>query len=316
MGHMNTTDQRARGIVAILAAAFTWGTIPLILRHVDGAPIIKVFYRVFFAAVVLTLWLTLAKRWRKVAELDRRTIIGLTVQGLILTLNWVLFLGAFERTNVAVVELLGYMGPVFVALIAPLFLNEHFDRRILIPLALSVTGMVIILAPQGLHIGSGEFVGAAMAAASAVTYAMLTVQSKRIMKRAPNDVIIWFEYVLASVVLLPFALYQYSVGNGPSSVGAYGGLVVLGVVQTAFAGWIFFAGLKRLRADQAAIFTYGEPVVAVVLAALFMSQRITLSTFLGGALVIAGGTIVAKMDTSAGVDISPIEIAGTSKEDD
>jgi drug/metabolite transporter (DMT)-like permease len=176
--------------------------------------------------------------------------------------------------------------------------------------------MIVILAPQGLHIGSGGFVGAAMAAASAVTYAMLTVQSKRLMKHAHNDVIIWFEYVVASVVLLPFALYQYSLGNGPSSIGAYVGLVILGVVQTAFAGWIFFAGLKRMRADQAAIFTYGEPVVAVVLAALFMSQRITLPTLLGGALVIAGGTIVARMDTSAGVDISPIEIAGAAKEDD
>lgn len=311
-------QQRLRGILFVLTASFIWGTIPLLLRQVDGSSLIKVFFRVFFACIAVSAWLLVSGRWRKILEVPRSMAIQLLIQGVILGINWMLFLGAFERASVAVVELLGYMGPVFVTLLAPLVIGERFDKRILVPLALSLTGMVVILAPHGLAVGgsSTELVGALMAAGSAVTYSILMLRGKRLLTGVDTDVLIWFEYVASSVLLLPFALYQYAGNNGPTGgLADYGWLAVLGIVHTGIAGWLFFGGLKRLRADQTAIFTYLEPVSAIVLAAAFLGESITVPTIIGGALVVVGGTIVARLDAQHGFETHPIEVAGTTEGD-
>ena len=70
--------------------------------------------------------------------LSRRKLGQVAAQGALLTLNWVLFLSALDRTSVATAELLGYTGPVFVALFAPFVTGERFDKRIFVPLALSL----------------------------------------------------------------------------------------------------------------------------------------------------------------------------------
>lgn len=305
------SNSRLLGISAIIGASFIWGTLPLVLRLVDGASSIKVFWRVCFAFAAITIWLIISRRFTHVIHAKKKAILAGIAQGIILGINWALFLGAFERANVATVELLGYMGPVFVTILAPFFLDDTFDKRIIMPLVMAFIGMTIILNPRALVVGSHEFVGASMAAASAVTYAILTIIGKKLVTRIKMDVLLWFEELGASLVLLPLALIAYKSGNVPSAPSQYLWLALLGIVHTALAGWLFFVGLVKLPADQAAIFTYGEPASAVVLAALFLHEPLTVRSLIGGILIIIGGTIVARIDASKGVKTPPLDTPPT-----
>jgi drug/metabolite transporter (DMT)-like permease len=302
------------GVLGIVAASLIWGTIPLVLREIDGSAFIKVFFRVFFSFVVIGVWLLASGRWRKIGTLDARLVRRLLAQGALLGFNWMLFLGAFERTDVATVELLGYMGPVLVAILAPMLLKEKFDKRIVIPLTFSLAGMLIILVPHGLGFSSDATarIGAGMAACSAVTYALLVAMGKKLTTLAPIDILTWFEGLGASLLLLPFALWGYGRGGGPTGgLAPYLYLFVLGAIHTQLASLLFFVGLKRLRADQAVVFTYVEPVSAVIFAAIFLGQPLTLFTVVGGLLVVAGGTIVARFGAQSGIETTPIEVAPT-----
>src|ERR1035437_2100628 len=144
------------GLLLVGAAGLVWGTIPLVLRAADGASVVKVFYRVVLGGVVLAIWMTATGGWREITGLSRKQLTPLLVQGVVLTVNWVLFLTALDLTNVAVAELLGYMGPVFVAALAPMVTKERFDARIVVPMALAMGGIVVILAPQGLAVAGGK----------------------------------------------------------------------------------------------------------------------------------------------------------------
>ncbi len=53
-----------------------------------------------------------------------------------------------------------------------------------------------------------------------------------------------------------------------------------------------------------------EPASAVILAALFLHEPLTLRALLGGILIIIGGTIVARIDASKGVEVPPVEAGG------
>lgn len=306
----------ASGLARIAFAGAVWGTIPLMLRAADGASVVKVFYRVVFAAVAVLLWMAATKRLDEVARLPRRKLAQIVGQGVILTLNWFLFFSALDMTNVATAELLGYTGPVFVAALAPFVTGERFDRRIAVPLALSLGGIVVILAPQGLGVGTRrELLGAVFAFCSSLTYATLLLRSKRILRGVSGSTLMLVEYGVAATLLLPFVVVLSLRGQGPSNGRAFAALAVLGLVQTAFAGIVFLGGLRRVRTDRAAILTYAEPVSAVLFASLFLGEPLTAATITGGALVVTGGLLVARLAPVSSVEAPTVAFDRTRPED-
>ncbi len=310
-------QERLLGLARVVAAGLIWGTIPLVVRAADGASVVKVFFRVFFAGVIIGAWMLGTGRWRELVGLPRRMWLQLVVQGLVLTLNWVLFLTALDLTDVATAELLGYTGPIFVAAFAPLITGESFDRRIVAPLAIALAGIVVVLAPHGLSVGSSrEALGALLAAGSALTYALLLLRSKKILRGVSSGALMLVEYTVASIVLAPFVAASYARGNAPSTSNAYLALVILAVVHTAFTGFLFLGGVRRVRTDHVAVLTYIEPVSAVLFAALLLSEPLTLATVIGGAMVVIGGMLVARLEARAGVEPVPIEAAGTEESDE
>lgn len=290
------------GLLLIATAGVIWGTIPLVLHAADPAgalsPFLKVFYRVLFAGIVVFIWMAVTGRLAEVRALPRRKLGQLAGQGAILTVNWVLFFGALGLANVATAELLGYMGPVFVAALSPFVTGERFDRRIVLPMLLALGGIVVILAPQGIGVAdSRQALGAGLAFASALTYAILLLRSKRILLGVSGMALMLIEYTVASIILLPLVVWLYATGQGPATTVFYGSLALLGVVQTAFAGMLFLTGLRRVRTDHAAILTYAEPASAVMFAAAFLpGQPLTVATVAGGVMVVAGGALVARLD--------------------
>ncbi len=301
------TSTEASGLLQIAAAATIWGSIPVLVYAVDTPSFVIVFWRVVFAAATLAGFLLWRGRIREVLLLPRRRVRALIGMGTLLTFNWILFFTALKLTSVAVAVLLGYLGPVFVALLTPVFTKQRFDRRILLPLALALAGTMAIvdLSEFGLR-SSSELLGAGFAFVSAITYAILVLNAKRLVQGIPATVYMLVEYSTASLLLLPFALLM----DGPSTVTEWGALATLGVVNTALTGFLFLSALRRVRADHAAILTYAEPVSAVVFAAVFLAEPITLTTALGGCAVIGAGALVARTRTGASVEGPPLVIDG------
>jgi len=201
---------------------------------------------------------------------------------------------------------------VFVAELDPFVTGERFDRRVVLPLLLALSGIVVILAPHGLQVGTGrELTGALLAFGSALTYATLLLRSKKILRGISTSALMMVEYSTASLVLLPFVVAAYLRGAAPSTPLAYGALVTLGVVHTAISGFLFLGGLRRVRTDHAAILTYVEPVTAVLFAAAFLGEAIGWTTVTGGLMVVVGGILVARIEAREGVETVPLEAAGT-----
>lgn len=275
----------------IAAAAATWGAIPLFVRAVDASPLVIVFWRVAFGAAAAGFMLALRGRWAEFASLSWRRRGAIAVQGVLLALNWVLFFTGLRLAPVATAELLAYCGPVLVAALGPLMIRERFDRRILIPLALALGGTFVILSPAGASLPRTALLGAAAALASALTYAVLVLNAKRLLVGVSSEVYLTTEWLVASAVLLPAVLML----PGPTAVSEWGALLALGVVETALTGFLFVAGLRVVRADRAATLTYLEPVAAVLFAAVWLGEPLTAAIVIGGVAVVVAGALVARL---------------------
>ena len=290
------------GLARVTAAALLWGTIPLVVRNVDVHPAVIVFWRVTFAAALLLAYQAFTGALPGMFRLPRRRLAAFALMGALLALNWVLFMWAYTLTDVAVAVLLAYLGPVFVAVLAPVVERQPFDRRLLLPLLLSVAGTAVIVGPRELSLGGGELLGAGMAATSALTYAILLLLAKRTLAGVPTATVMLGEELSAAILLLPAALLL----PGPRSLGDWSGLAVLGVVHTGVTGLMFLSGLRIARTEHVAILTYAEPVSATLFAALLLSEPLTAGTAIGGALVVAGGVLVARLSRIAASEEAPV----------
>jgi drug/metabolite transporter (DMT)-like permease len=302
--------RRHSGLLRIGFAGVIWGTIPIFARMLDVSPFVVVFWRVVFGAAAVLVYLWVTGGIAEVARLSRRNVLAILAVGALLAANWVLFFGAFAMTRVAVVELVSYTGPVFVAALAPFIGRERYDRRMVIPLVLALGGTALIVGLGELSLeGSRSFLGAGMAFGTALAYCGLMLTGKRLLGSISAPVLAFGEYTFAAILLLPAVLFL----PGPSSGKEWGALATLGVVHTTVAILIFFSGLRLVRADHAAVFTYAEPVTAVIFAAIFLAEPLTWATAVGGAAVVAAGVLVARMTPPASVPTTSLEVPGVPR---
>ncbi len=297
--HPQTRSDSLSGLLRIATAATIWGTIPVFVRlvHVNAAVI--VFWRVAFAALFVIALLAFRGTLGAFFRLPARRRNAIVAIGGLLAVNWMLYLGSLQLTKVSVAVLIGYCGPVFVAVMTPLVARERFDRRLVLPLALAMAGIVIIVNPTNLALETPRhLLGAGLALAGAVTYSLLILNGKRLIEGIPATVYTFGEYMGALVVLLPIIVFM----KGPAQPVEWGALVALGVVDTSLTGLLFLSGLRRVRADHAAVLTYAEPVSAIIFSAVFLHEAVTAVTVVGAALVIAGGALVARMEPQQGLE--------------
>lgn len=278
-------------------AAIIWGSTPLFARWSGAAPLVTVFWRVTFASVALLVYVLATGQLRLLLRLSRRTVWALLLLGVLLAAGWATLFTAFTWTTVATAILLNYIGPLFVAVFTPLATGAPPDRRIVFPLVMAVVGTAIIVGPQALDAGgSRNLLGISMAVVSAGIYALTVLINKRVLAGVPPGLAAFVQQVTAAVVLLPAVFFF----PGPGGAAGWGAVAMLGVVHTGLAMLLFYQGLRLVRTDHVAVLSYIEPLAAVVLAALFLAEPLTWYTGLGGAAVLAGGIMVARMGVVPG----------------
>ncbi|MCS7002795.1 MAG: DMT family transporter, partial [Dehalococcoidia bacterium] len=131
--------------------------------------------------------------------------------------------------------------------------------------------------------------GALFGLGSAFGYAFLVVLTKREAPSVDPLLIAALQTTVASVVLLPFVGLS---GRLPVTLADAPLLLVLGVVHTAGALTLYYAGLKHVPAQTAGVVGFLEPVTAAALAALFLDEPITVATAVGAAMVVGSALLV------------------------
>ncbi|RJQ55585.1 MAG: DMT family transporter [Actinobacteria bacterium] len=274
------------GVLEIAAAALIWGSMGVLIRLLQMGPVAIVFWRSAFACAALLLFMLLTGRARQLVVRRHRLLLALT--GILLLFSMVFFVLAVQLTTIANAVLIVYTAPVLIALLAPLILRERFELRMLLSLALALTGIALIVAPRGLSLESRHALGVAYAFACAFSYALLVLAGKKIVHAVSARVIAFYQSLLAAVLLLPFAARL----PPPPAAVSWVMLVVLGIVHTALAGMLYLAGLRTVKAADAGTLSYLEPLSAAVYALVFLGEPLTSGVIAGGLLIVAAGWIV------------------------
>lgn len=279
--------------LALIAAMTVFGTIGVLRRFIPLPSGAVALTRAALGALFLLAFL-LVRRERIALSAIRRNLLPLCLSGAFLGFNWVLLFEAYKYTSVAVATLSYYMAPILLLLAAPLFLGERLTLKKGLCVGVALLGMVLVSGVLEQGIGNArELVGIAMGLFAAVLYAAIVLLNKKMTEIAPVDKTV-VQFGVSVLVLLPYVLLAEEVSLAALTPVSLLLLGVLGVVHTGLAYLLYFTALGRLKAGTVALFSYVDPVLAVLLSALVLKEPMTLSCGIGACLVLGAAFVSEK----------------------
>ena len=223
----------------------------------------------------------------------RRKLGLLCLSGAAIGVNWILLFEAYNYTSVATATLCYYLAPMFVILASPLVVGERLTAKKLICVLTALLGMVFVSGVLESGGGSSDLKGVLLGLGAAVLYASVVLMNKQLGDVPAYDRTI-VQLGSSAAVLLPYVLLTEDMGALTFTPGTIGLLLVVGIVHTGIAYALYFGSLMQLKAQTAAILSYIDPVVAVLLSALVLREHMSLLSGLGAVLVL-GAAVVSEL---------------------
>jgi len=203
-----------------------------------------------------------------------------------------LLLNSGERTVTAgTASLLVSTGPIFVALLAAVTLGERLGRRERSGLAVAFSGALVIALGQGGGVTLSK--GALIVLAAAVSQAAFFVTQKPLLTRYSAFEVTAYAMWAGTLLILPLggSLPHAVVHAGAEPLLAVA-LLALGASAVGFFAWAFASA--RLPIARLSSSLYAVPVVAILVALVWLGELPSLASISGGAIALAGVAIVTR----------------------
>jgi drug/metabolite transporter (DMT)-like permease len=250
-------------------------------------PLIYAAMRFTICSVVyIPILLVLRKNGRIPAKDHLRIfIIGLTI----IFLNQVLFLVGQSMTSASHSSLLFATIPVFIYIMAIVFLKETASWRRTAGIVIAVAGVYIILSGGRVKFGSQYLFGDLLVLTAAIAWAAATVMAKPLAIKYGAFRVIGTALVYGSLVYIPFGIYE-AVNYDMSSISWRGWLSILylAIIVSIVAYVLWYWVLKYMEASRVAIVQNLQPIIAAGVAAVVLSESIGLQFVIGGIIVLTG----------------------------
>ena len=287
---MNAVIRAKRDLIFSVSV---FGTIGIFVRWIGLPSSVIALVR----GAVGAAFLLLLARFRH-APIDRAALRRrwqlLLLSAAMMSFNWITLFEAYRYTTVATATLCYYMAPIFVTLISPVLLRERLTARKLLCVFLALAGMVFVSGvPQSGLPGPSEAKGILLALCSAALYAGVILINKYLAGVPAYDRTL-LQLACAAAVMIPYILLTEDLSA--MSVTPLGAVLLL-IVAVFHTGWcyaLYFGSMTVLSAQTVALFSYIDPIVAILLSALLLREPLGWSGILGAALVL-GSTLVNEL---------------------
>ncbi len=287
-----------KNYAAYIAAPLIFGANGVAVRHVPLSSGMIALARTLVGGLFLFL-LMAARRSLPRRDTLKATWLPLLIAGVCLGLNWMLLFEGYRYASVSVATLVYYCAPMLVLLVSPLLFRERLRIGVIIGAVAVAAGMLLITGTRG---EGPDFIrGVLCAFASALLYACLVI-SARFVRGIDGMQCTFFQLTAAAAVLLPYNLLRgerFILSMPPSGWLA---LLFLCLVSTGLAYTLYFTAIRALPAQTVALFSYVDPLSALLFSALLLSERLTFIQLIGAMLILGGAAFGEAMRGRAGTE--------------
>ena len=276
----------------ILTSMAIFGTVGIFVRFIPMASAGIAFCRGVLGCIFLLALMALTGKKPNLEDMKRNGWI-LAISGAAIGINWILLFESYRYTTVAIATICYYLAPAFVTLASPL-VGEKLTVKKLVCIGVALVGIVFV---SGVLQGNQEssFLGVVLGVGAAVFYASVILLNKKLSPIGAYDKTLC-QLGAASVVVAPYILLTGGIYFGDMAPVSWIMLAVLGVVHTGFAYALYFGAIRDVNAQTAAILSYLDPVLSILLSALILRERLDIFSLIG-AMLILGSALYSELPT-------------------
>ena len=271
----------------IVVAMLIWSTWGLMIRWIALPPVVVLFYTALIAGIAVPLVLKVRGEFGLAGVAAVWPLFAMLAVGSII--NNITYFYALANTTVSNAVFTHYTAPLFVALLAPLFIAEKLQKVTIIALPLAAAGMVlIVLSGGGLRWGGEHSAGIIAGTVSGVAYAVLVIVSRKLSRMMLHYKSVVLLLWITAAATAPVALSTAHV------MTLQAGLLLLvgGLAHSTVAPLLYFSALRKVLAQHAAVLGYIEPLAAVPFAMVFLGEVPSSLSLIGGILIVVSGYII------------------------
>lgn len=270
--------------IYLTLSMFIFGTIGVFVKFIPFSSATVAFWRGFVGMLFLLVVL-IVKGEKIYTEKIKKNLLLLCLSGGFIGINWILLFEAYRYTTVATATLCYYMAPVIVIIASIFIFSEKLDIKKTLCVIFSLIGMIFVSGVLNVKFSFTEFKGVFLGLGAALFYACVILFNKKIgnIEPVPKTV---FQLGSAAVVILPYMLLTSSVNAEDITVSSIVLLLIVSILHTGVAYLLYFTAVGKLKAQTTAILSYIDPVVAIVLSALFLKEKIGFFGVVGAIIIL------------------------------
>jgi len=274
-------ETTAKAMLSVSMAIF--GTLGLFTRNIAVSSGELALYRAVLAAVLISVYLAVTKQKIRF-KARKKEIFLLLLSGMAMGVNWILLFQAYQYTTISAATLSYYFAPVIVTAVCPVLFHEVLTGKQLICFLMSTLGLVMLTGIGNLG-GENDLVGIAFGLGAAVFYAAVILLNKFI-RNVEGIHRTFLQFLSALVILIPYVFLTNGVTLGKLNGKGWICLLVVGLIHTGVTYCLYFSSLKELPGQKAAILSYIDPLVAVLISVVILGESMTIWQTAGGLLIL------------------------------
>lgn len=282
----------------MIASMTIFGTLGLFVRNIPVSSGELALYRAVLAVLLLAVVLIVTGRKIPFGRIKKELPL-LLISGAALGVNWILLFEAYRYTTLSAATLSYYFAPVIVTAACPVLFHERLTGRQVLCFVMASLGLVLITG-VGNAGGSRGMTGIAFGLGAAVFYAAVVLLNKFI-KNVDGIHRTFLQFLSAVLVLTPYVILAGPVGLSSLNPVGWVNLIIVGLIHTGVTYCLYFSALKEMPGQKAAILSYIDPLVAVLISVTVLGEPMTAGQAVGG-LLILGFTLWNEIAPGAGRD--------------
>lgn len=268
----------------LVISMIVFGTIGLFVKYIPLSSGEIALYRAILAIILLGIFLLITKQKIDIKTI-KKDLLLLLISGMAMGINWILLFEAYNYTSVSVATLSYYFAPVLVMVVSPILFKEKLSTLQIICFVGSTIGLVLLTGISDLNGNNDHFKGIILGILAAIFYATVIILNKFI-KGVSGVNRTFLQFVSSIIVLLPYVLLTSGINVLKLKGVSWIYLLIIGIIHTGICYCMYFSSVKELRGQEVAILSYIDPLVAVIVSLVFLSESMNVYQIIGGILIL------------------------------
>jgi len=243
-------------------------------------------YRFLLASPIIFLYVFIKGKFKFPEKVDLPNVILLSLSGITLLYAFQFF--ALKLTTATNASILINSATLFVVIFA-ILTGERVTLLRALGIIIAFIGITLVISRGDLEIFTSRTIyGDLLLIVDGILWAVYTVIGKKLLNKYDPENLTTNVFILGTIFLIPFALWEGLQSPINLSVTAISSIVYLSILCSVFGYIVWYHVLEKRESSVVAAYIYLIPLFTAIMAHYVLHEEITILTAVGGALTITG----------------------------